>query len=746
MAKRKTLTRRALLIGSAAVAGGVVFGVWRYKTPYANPLLQTLEEGEVALTPYLRLDASGITIITPRAEMGQGIHTTLAALVAEELDVDLKDVAVEHGPASAAYFNAALVEDSLPYAMTDDSGSAERARRFSRIPAKFLGMQITGGSASIPDGYTKMRVAGAAARDVLLQAASERSGVAVDALKTISGNVVLPDGNKLAYTELAEAAAKFEPPSEPKLKAKSSWRLLGKSQPRVDVVVKSTGKAEYAMDLRLPGMRFATVKRNPHLGSEMIGFDASEALAMPGVEATVALNDGVIIVANNTWRAFKAADAVKFEWSEPTYPESSQTMLEQTAAAIDDDLEDSRMRDDGEVDAALLEVDVVSGEYRVPLLAHATMEPMNATAWLRANRLDVWAGNQNPTQARQDAAAIADIDEANVHIHTTYMGGGFGRRAEMDFIQHAVHAAVAIPGTPVNVVWSREEDMTHDQYRPAAVARFRGAIDSRGISALDIKVSAPSVMESQLGRLGLPVLGSDMTIVQGAWDQPYNFANYRVTGYRPEVMIPITSWRSVGNSQNGFFQESMIDELANSVGLDPLEVRLAHIDHVPSRRVIEAVAEMSEWGSVRPEGHGLGLAFVLSFGVPVAQVIEVAVDDGRVRLLNAWIAADVGIALDPRNIEAQLQGGMNFGLSAAISGEITVTEGKVDQTNFHQSDGIRIHQSPNFAVRILENGDKIRGVGEPGLPPAAPALANAVFAATGKRIRELPMNKHLRFV
>ncbi len=746
MAKRKTVTRRALLIGSAAVAGGVVFGVWRYKTPYANPLLETLEDGEVALTPYLRLDASGITIITPRAEMGQGIHTTLAALVAEELDVDLKEVAVEHGPASAAYFNAALVEDSLPYAMTDGSDSAERARRFSRIPAKFLGMQITGGSASIPDGYTKMRLAGAAAREVLLQAASRRSGVAVDALKTSSGSVVLPDGQEFAYTELAEAAAKIEPPSEPKLKAKSSWRLLGRSQPRVDVVAKSTGTAEYAMDLRLPGMRFATVKRNPHLGSEMIAFDASKALAMPGVEVAVALDDGVIIVADNTWRAFKAADAVSIEWSEPTYPDSSQAMLELTAAAIDDDLEDSRMRDDGEVDAALVEVDVVSGEYRVPLLAHATMEPMNATAWLRGNRLDVWAGNQNPTQARKDAAAIADIDEDNVHIHTTYMGGGFGRRAEMDFIHHAVHAAVAIASTPVSVVWSREEDMTHDQYRPAAVARFRGAIDAKGISALDIKVSAPSVMESQLGRLGLPVLGPDMTIVQGAWDQPYNFANYRVTGYRPEVMIPITSWRSVGNSQNGFFQESMIDELAHSAGRDPLDLRLAHVDHAPSRKVLEAAAEMSEWGSVRAEGHGLGLAFVLSFGVPVAQVIEVAVDERGVRLLNAWIAADVGIALDPRNVEAQLQGGMNFGLAAAISGEITVSEGKVDQNNFHQYDGIRIHQSPNFAVKILENGEKIRGVGEPGLPPAAPALANAVFAATGQRIRELPMRKHMRFV
>jgi isoquinoline 1-oxidoreductase beta subunit len=298
---------------------------------------------------------------------------------------------------------------------------------------------------------------------------------------------------------------------------------------------------------------------------------------------------------------------------------------------------------------------------------------------------------------------------------------------------------------PIKLTWSREEDMTHDAYRPLATARCRATVADGMPVAFDLSLSAPSAIESQLGRIGVSIPGPDISIVQAAWDQPYAIPNYRVTGFRAPVMTPISSWRSVGASQNGFFHESAMDEIAHAAGADPLHMRLALLQHEPSRKVLEAVAAMSGWGSGLPVGHGRGVAFVLSFGVPVGEVIEVAATPNGIRIIQAWAAVDVGIALDPRNIEAQVQSAINFGLAAAIMGEITLKDGAVEQSNFHNYDAIRMAQAPAIEVRILQNGEKIRGIGEPGLPPAAPALANAIFAATGQRIRELPLQKHIRF-
>ena len=745
MGRAATITRRTLLIGSAAVAGGVAFGYWKYKQPYGNPLLGGLAEGETALTPYVRIDQQGITIITPRAEMGQGVHTTLAALVAEELDVSLADVNVEHGPASKAYYNGAAFEEALPFPQTDDSWLAEKLRAFVQVPAKFMGMQLTGGSSSTPDAFVKMRAAGAAARQVLLEAAARQLGADVSSLTTANGAVTGPDGTQLPYTSLAVAAADIEPPADPVLKPSSTWKLLGKSLPRVDMVAKSTGTAEYAIDVRLPGMLYATIKKNPRLGGTMNGFDASQGETMPGVQKVIAFDDGVAVVATNSWYAFKAADAIEFDWGDAPYPNSSDAMLAKVEASFGEEFEDSQFRDDGDIDKALIEADVLEAEYRVPFLAHATMEPLNATALLKDGRLDVWAGTQAPTQVRIEAEAITGLDGDDIHVHTPYMGGGFGRRAEMDFVKQAIEVAQAMQGTPVKLTWSREEDVTHDAYRPAAIARFRGAVADGMPTACELSLATLSVLESQMGRIGMSMPGPDISIVQAAWDQPYAIPNYRVIGYRTPAMLPVGSWRSVGASQNGFFHESAMDEMAHAAGTDPLDMRLALIDHEPSRKVLEAVAEMSAWGSPLPAGHGRGVAFVLSFGVPVAEVIEVADTQRGISIVNAWAAVDVGTALDPGNIEAQVQSGINFGLAAAIMGEITVADGKVRQSNFHNFRSLRIDQAPAIAVRVLENGDKIRGIGEPGLPPAAPALANAIFAATGERIRELPLRKHIRF-
>lgn len=740
----KTIARRTFLIGSAVVAGGLVVGVWRYKTPYANPLVKDLKPGDAALTPYVRIDQSGVTIITPRAEMGQGVQSTLAAMVAEELDVSLDAINIEHGPASKAYFNSALLEEAAGYPAYDLSASAERARGFTKIPAKFLGLQITGGSTSTVDGFDKMRTAGAAARHMLLDAAAAELGVDKAQLSTDDGAVVAPDGQRLDYTTLAVAAADFDPPDNPALIATSDWKLLGKSQPRLDMVEKTTGTAEYAIDVRLPEMLYATVRMNPNLGAGLRSFDDSAARSMPGVKDVIELNGGIAVVATNTWYAFKAAAAVECDWETADYPADTDGHYAVVQAAFDDE-PDSELRNDGDVESALIEGADVEAEYRVPYLAHATMEPMNAVAWLHDDQLDIWAGTQFPTQAVKEGADIADIDAENVNVHTTYLGGGFGRRSEMDFIQYAVHVAKAMRGFPVKVTWSREEDMRHGTYRPPAMARFRANVSDGVPTAIDLQLSAPSVTESQLGRIGLSAPGPDPSIVQAAWDQPYAVDHYRVRGYRPPIMLPITYWRSVGASQNGFFHECMLDEIAHAANVDPLDMRLSMLMDDTSRKVLEAAADMASWGGELPVGHARGLAFVMSFGVPTAEIIEVANTDNGIKLVNAWAAVDVGTALDPRNIEGQVISGINFGLTAAIMGDITVQNGQVVESNFHNYDAIRMMQAPPIEVRILENSEAIRGIGEPGTPPAAPALANAIFAATGRRIRELPLNKHIDF-
>ncbi|MEL7450272.1 MAG: molybdopterin cofactor-binding domain-containing protein [Pseudomonadota bacterium] len=725
-------TRRMFLLGSAAVAGGVAIGFhdrWLERVPREI----NLAPGQTALTPYVIIDAQGITIITPRAEMGQGIHTTLAALVAEELDVSLELVRVAHGAASELYTNSVL----------------HGTRRFEGWTNPLAATQGTGGQTSTRDAFVKMRKAGAAARSVLVQAAARQWGVNAESLTTRDGAVFDMAGQRLDYMELAAAAAAIEPPADPPLKPPAEWKLLGQSQARVDMPGKCTGTAQYAIDVPLDGMLFATVKRNPHRGGRMLGYDATRAEQMPGVERVVPMEDGVIVVATNTWYAFKAADTITFDWEPAAYPPTSDGHRQR----VDGEFEREpyfTARDRGDVEAAIANATSLEGTYRVPYLAHATMEPLNATAHLRDGQLDIWAGNQNPTKARLIGATLAGLDKDAVNVHTTYMGGGFGRRFELDDVQAAVLAAVAVPGKPVRVTYSREEDFAQDRFRPMASAKFRAAVADGKPVALDLKVSAPSLFVSSKAR---QVVGNehgrlpeeDRSIVMGARSQKYGFDNLRVTAYRPEDMLPVGWWRSVGESQNCFFYESIMDELAHAAGADPLEMRLGLLDHEPSRQVLASVAEMSNWGGAVPEGRSRGLAYALASGQATAQVIEISRGDDGIRLHRAWVAVDVGVALDPRNIEAQVQGAMVFGLSAAIYGEVTIADGIVQQSNFDSYRLLRLSQVPPIEVRVHESGERIKGVGEAGTPAAAPALGNAIFAATGQRVRELPFSKTLDF-
>lgn len=735
-------TRRAFLVTSVAVAGGVAFGVWQARRALPNPLT-----GDGVMNPWLVIGADGITVVVPRAEMGQGITTTLAALVAEELDAGMDQIKVIHGPPAQAYYNGALMKGVVPGPEWARSGWGEWLGDQASVIAKVLGLQVTGGSTSTADAFDKMRQAGASAREALKQAAAVRLGVAADRLGTAGGFVTGPGGERIAYADLAADAARLDPPVPP-LRDPSTWRLLGHSQPRTDMLAKVTGTAGFAIDTRLPGMKFATVRRNPGLGAPMLSHDPAPALALPGVEKVVALADGFAVVANTTWAALQGADAVTVQWAPAPYPgdDASQTARLVAAFATDPN---STMRDDGNAGDVPMGTPLVEAEYAVPYLAHATMEPMSAAALFQDGALTLWAGTQAPGFAASHAGDALGIETAKVTVNTTIMGGGFGRRAETDFTTIAARVAAAMPGVPVLVTWSREEDMTHDVYRPAAIARARGWLKDGRIDGFDMALAAPSAGQQAMRRLtGMGAAGPDRTTVEGAFDQPYAIANARVRGHLADLTVPIGFWRSVGNSQNAFFHESFIDEMAVAAGADPLEFRLAHIRpaHGPSADVLEAVADLSGWRTGKRPGVGRGVAFCHSFGTPVAQVIEVEQRGDAIAITRAFIACDPGIALDPAIIEAQMVGGMVFGLSAAMLGEITFDAGAVQQANFPEYDALRMTGMPEVQVRILQSGHGIGGVGEPGTPPAAPALANALFDLTGQRIRRLPLRHAFDFV
>ncbi len=743
MGRLRTIARRSFLIGSVAVAGGVAFGVWQLRRPLENPLRP--DEG-ATLNPFVIVDGAGVTVIAPRAEMGQGIHTTLAALVAEELDVDMEGLRVLHGPPARAYYNSALLRGELRYHPEGLSGWRQVMADTLGAGGKLLRLQVTGGSTSTLDGFVRMRMAGATAREALKEAAARAHGVARDRLGTDGGHVVLPDGTRIPYGALAEAAAGVAPP-EVALRPASDWRLLGQSQPRIDAVAKSTGTAEYAIDVRLPGMKFATVRMCPHPGGGMAGVDASAAEAMPGVAQIVDLDTGIAVVARTTWEAMQAAEAVEIEWTEGPGPATTEDAFAEIAAAFDA-RRNARPRNDGDVDAALRDTDGLSVEYRAPFLHHTTLEPMGAAALYDPDEphLTLWSGNQAPVMHREKAAEAVGLSEDQVTLHTPMMGGGFGRRAEFDFTVLAARVARAVPGTPVQVTWSREEDMRHGFYRPGAIARMRGAVADGRVTAFEARVAAPSVTRQSSRRFaGFAPPGPDRGHLEGMADQPYAFAAARVEGYLAETVLPVGFWRAVGNSFNSFFHECFVDELAQAAGADPLAFRLDHLDDASCRDVLEAVAEMSDWTGRTPEGVGRGVAMTRSFGTPVAQVVEVADEDGAVRITRAWVACDIGRALDPRIVAQQMEGGLIQGLSAAAFEEITFEGGRTVQGNFPDYRPMRLPQAPRVAVRVLESGRHMGGAGEPATPPAMPALANAVFDLTGRRLRELPLSRHVAF-
>ncbi|MEZ5807211.1 MAG: molybdopterin cofactor-binding domain-containing protein, partial [Zhengella sp.] len=500
MGRVATITRRTLLVGAAAVAGGVAFGVWRYRTPYANPLLDELDSGEAAITPYVKIDADGVTLITPRADKGQGVYHIQAALLAEELDVDLDQVRVDPGPPSRAYWNTALATEAADF-MVPSAGMMQNAATVGLSAVmKFIGMQITGGSTTVPDQFEKLRIAGAVARETLKAAAAKQAGVSVSRLTTQSGTVILPDGSRMTYSELAPVAATIDPVEEVTLRDPSQWRLLGKPMQRIDMVAKCTGTQVYGIDEAIEGMVHATVLLNPAQGGAINGFDAREAGKMRGVKAVVPVTGGVGIVADNTWRAFQAAKAVKADWGKAAFPATMDEHWQTLADSFIADRQDSRNRDDGDVEIAIAESAPVEAEYRAPYLAHAPLEPISAIVRVADDAVDVWTGTQIPRFTQANVARITGIDAEKVRVHVYMMGGSFGHRLEDEVVKQAAEIAVQMKGTPVKLTYSREEDMTHDFVRQIAMARLRGTVRDGRVETLDLGIAMPAVMASQLSR------------------------------------------------------------------------------------------------------------------------------------------------------------------------------------------------------------------------------------------------------
>ncbi|MEX0958794.1 MAG: xanthine dehydrogenase family protein molybdopterin-binding subunit [Burkholderiales bacterium] len=756
--KPKSKWRRRILITAGVAGGALAIGVWRFyreRDRLVPPAALTAGEGEAVLTGWLKIGTDGrIVVQVPRQEMGQGVTTTLPMLVAEELDADPATVRFEQAPIDAFYANATMIGDGVPVRPDDQGWVAAFMRHTQYKLGQVLGVQATGGSTSVRDAWMPMRHAGAAARAMLVGAGAARFGAPASECGIEAGKVVhTASGRSAGFGELALDAAAMPIPQDARPKDRAQFRLLGKSQARLDVAPKVDASAQFACDMRLPGMLYAAIAQSPVFGGKLKSLDDAQAQQREGVRgvfglpATSTSAAAVAVVAESWWQARSALADVGIEWEDGAHAAHDTVAQRERYFELLASGKGRTYEAVGNVDTALAApAQLLRADYFAPYLAHATMEPINCTAIVRSDgSCEVWVGNQAPTLVRWFAARAAGIDSAKVTVHTPYLGGGFGRRAEVDVVLQAVTLAARLPDTPVQLLWSREEDMQHDMYRPMAAARFDAALDSAGnITGWRNRIVGQSCTGGITARL-LPAAASDLmkdkTTSEGAFDLPYAMPNRHVEHVLTHEPVPVGFWRSVGHSYNAFFTESFMDECAHAAGKDPLAYRLAMLENAPRhRKVLETAAQKAGWNTPPAEGRGRGIALAESFHSIVAQVAEVEVVDGVARVRRVVCAIDCGFALDPANVTAQMESGIVFGLTAALDGEITVEDGRVAQSNFHDYRMVRMSQMPEIEVHIVDSGiEHLGGVGEPGTPPIAPAVCNALFAVTGKRIRELPI-------
>ena len=685
------MNRRAFLRTSAGAAGGLLV---RFYLP------AEVTGAARKLNAYVHVGTDDlITLYIHKAEMGQGTVTSLSMLLAEELECSWKNIRTE----------------------------------FPGVSSEYGPNQGVVGSMSIRTSWNSLRRAGATAREMLIDAAAQKWGVAKTSCRAENNAVVNTATNeRLSYGSLADAASKLTPPADVKLKDPAQFHLIGKATKRLDTPAKVDGSAAFGIDVRLPGMLYAVIERCPVFGGKVASFDAAKTKAVPGVKQVVQVSSGVAVVADNTWAAMQGRRVLQVKWDEGA-------VASENTPAISKRFDEATRkpgavgRKEGDAAAALASAATkVEAVYQTPYLAHAPMEPLNATADVRPDRCEVWASTQGQTAARNEAVRITGLKPEQVQVYTKYMGGGFGRRARADYIGEAVEVSRAA-GAPVKLTWSREDDMQQDWYRPASLSRFAGGLDADGwpVAWTTTIACAPfGGMRDGLARTG----------VEGVADLAYAIPNILVDYHAEDPGIPVSYWRSVGYSQNTFFTESFLDELAAAGKKDPVELRRRLLARNPRLlAALELAAEKAGWGKPLPAGHGRGVALSNNIGSNTVQIAEVSVAQGKVRVHRVVCAVDCGQVVNPWGVEQQIQSGIVFGLTAALKGGITIDKGRVQQANFHQYDMLRIDEMPKVEVHLVPSTAAPGGIGEASTPGIAPAVCNAIFAATGRRIRKLPI-------
>ena len=708
------VSRRSFLKGSALAGGSLVVSFFvpaaMKRFAFAQEPPPPAPAGLPPANAFLRIgEDESVTVLLAHSEMGQGIWTTLPMMVNEELDADWSRIRVEHAPAADVYHSPVFP------------------------------IQMTGGSMTTWSELDRYRQVGAVARTLLVAAAAAQWGVAPGDCRTEKGWVVC-GARRASYGSLAAAASRLPAPEKVQLKDPADWQVIGKPTRRLDTPEKITGRAKFGIDVQLPGMLTALVAHPPTFGGKVKSFDAAAAKAVPGVRAVFAVPSGVAVAADHFWAAKRGRDELKVEWDlgphagvdtaalRESYRDQAKTKGAEASAG-------------GDVEKGLGESPLVA-EYSLPYLAHAPMEPLNCTVRRGADGVEVWAGTQFQTVDQQRVAQIFGLKPEQVALHTTFLGGGFGRRANIasDFVVEAAHVAKGLDA-PVKMVWTREDDIRGGYYRPLVVHRLEGAVDAAGKPAAWRQriVSQSIVAGSPFA--GMIKNGIDPTVVEGASDSPYmkGVPNYRVELHTVDPGVPVLWWRSVGNSHTAFAVESFVDELAHAAKREPLEFRRELLAGSPRvRAVLELAAEKAGWGTPLPAGQARGIAVHESFGSIVAQVAEVSVTEDRIRVHRVVCAIDCGVCINPLGVGAQMESAIAFGLGAALHSQLTMKEGRVVESNFHDYQVLRLHEMPKVEVHIVPSREKSGGAGEPGTPPIAPAVANAVFALTGKRLRELP--------
>jgi isoquinoline 1-oxidoreductase beta subunit len=723
---RRTFLKVGVSVG-AAMGGGLMLG---FSLPAASqgeaPKGKSVIGGDANETPqsgvfepnaFIQIDATGkVTLVIPKVEMGQGIYTSIPMLIAEELEVPLDSVVIDHAPP-----NEKLFKDPL------------------------LGGQLTGGSTSIRYAWEPMRKAGATARTLLISAAAQQWQVEPATCHAERGEVVhMATSRRIGYGQLVDAASKLPAPQNVTLKDPKDFKLIGTAQKRLDSPEKVDGTAVFGLDVRLPGMVYAAIVNSPVFGGKLVSVDDTNAKKIPGVRQVIRFDNGVAVIGDHTWAAKRGAAALDLTWNEGRGADfSTAKVVQQLADASKKD--GAVARKDGDTkkgfDDAKTRVDAV---YQQPFLAHATMEPVNCTVSVRADGCDIWVGTQVPTRAVDTAMKITGLPADKITVHNHLLGGGFGRRLETDFIEQALKIGKQV-GTPVKVTYTREEDVQHDMYRPYYYDVISAGLDANGKPiAWQHRIVGSSVM----ARFAPPAFknGLDPDAVEVSADLPYDLPNQFIDYVRQEPMdIPTAFWRGVGPTRGTFVVESFMDELAAQAKIDPVKYRHDLLGKTPrAQNVLDVAAQKAGWGGTPPKGQGRGVSVMHAFGSFFGMVVDVTVNsDGEVAVNRVVCAVDCGMVVNPNTVEAQIQGGIIFGITAALYSEITIKDGRVEQANFTDYRMLRIDQTPPIEVHIVKSSEAPGGIGEPGTAALAPALTNAIYAATGKRLRQLPVGRQL---